>query len=64
VTWDEVVKGFRLGDFTMRNVPQRVNELGDLYRPLLIAKGRVELEKFLKGAHKPPLGRRAVRERK
>lgn len=43
VTWDEVVKGFRMADFTMRNVPERVRELGDLYRPLLLKKGRVKL---------------------
>jgi bifunctional non-homologous end joining protein LigD len=54
VTWDEVVNGFRIRDFTMRNVPQRVNELGDLYKPLLVANGRVKLENFLKGAHRPP----------
>jgi bifunctional non-homologous end joining protein LigD len=48
VTWDEVAHGFRISNFTMRNVPQRVNDLGDLYKPLLAAKGRVNLEKFLK----------------
>jgi bifunctional non-homologous end joining protein LigD len=48
VTWDEVVAGFRMSDFHLRNVPDRVQEKGDLFRPLLQAKGRVRLEKFLK----------------
>ncbi len=48
VTWDEVVAGFRLDDFHMRNMPRRVSEVGDLYKPMLAAKGRVKLEKFLK----------------
>jgi bifunctional non-homologous end joining protein LigD len=48
VTWEEIAAGFRLGDFTMRNVPERLNKLGDLYKPLLAARGRLKLEKFLK----------------
>jgi bifunctional non-homologous end joining protein LigD len=48
VTWDEVTAGFRMSDFTMRNVPARVRERGDLYAPLLAEKGRVRLEAFLK----------------
>jgi bifunctional non-homologous end joining protein LigD len=48
VTWDEVVAGFRMEDFTLRNIPDRLNRLGDLYKPLLAARDRVKLEKFLK----------------
>ena len=48
VTWDEVVAGFRVKDFHLRNVPQRIREKGDLYKPLLQKGGRVKLEKFLK----------------
>lgn len=48
VTWDEVVAGFRMTDFHIRNVPERVRQLGDLYQPLLAQKGRVKLEAFLK----------------
>ena len=47
VTWDEVVAGFRMTDFHMRNVPARVREKGDLFKPLLMRRGRVKLEKFL-----------------
>jgi bifunctional non-homologous end joining protein LigD len=43
VTWDEVTAGFRMSDFHLRNVPERVKEKGDLYAPLLAADGRVEL---------------------
>ena len=47
VTWDEVEKGIELGDFTLRNVPDRVRELGDLYRPLLLNRGRFDLSKLI-----------------
>jgi bifunctional non-homologous end joining protein LigD len=43
VTWDEVTAGFRMSDFHIRNVPERVRQLGDLYKPLLLKKGRVKL---------------------
>jgi bifunctional non-homologous end joining protein LigD len=47
VTWDEVEAGVELGDFTLRNVPGRVRELGDLYRPLLLNRGRFDLSKVI-----------------
>jgi bifunctional non-homologous end joining protein LigD len=50
VTWDEVAAGFRMTDFHLRNVPERVREVGDLYKPLLVQRGRVKLEKFLSAA--------------
>ncbi len=40
VTWKEVERGIRIEDFTMRNVPARVETLGDLWKPLLGARGR------------------------
>ena len=46
VTWDEVAAGFRMTDFTMRNVPERVRELGDLYKPLLIESGRFNMDRL------------------
>jgi bifunctional non-homologous end joining protein LigD len=48
VTWDEVVKGFRITDFTLRNMPERVAKVEDLYRPLLLKTKRFKLEKVLK----------------
>lgn len=47
VTWKEVEKGFDVADFHMGNVPKRVARLGDLWKPLLAAKGRFRLEKVL-----------------
>jgi bifunctional non-homologous end joining protein LigD len=48
VTWREVERGVRIEDFTVRNVPARVQELGDLWKPLLSARGRFDLEKYLR----------------
>jgi bifunctional non-homologous end joining protein LigD len=47
VTWEEVERGIRIEDFTMKNVPARVRNLGDLWRPLLAERNRVQLERFL-----------------
>jgi bifunctional non-homologous end joining protein LigD len=47
VTWDEVERGLAIEDFTIANVPARVRRLGDLWKPLLVAKGRFKLEKML-----------------
>jgi bifunctional non-homologous end joining protein LigD len=44
VTWDELRNGVRLEDFTLRNVPARVRERGDLWAPLAPgAKERFDL---------------------
>lgn len=43
VTWEEVEAGCEPGDFTLRNVPQRVASLGDLWKPLLQSRGRFDL---------------------
>ncbi|PYR11873.1 MAG: hypothetical protein DMF99_06740, partial [Acidobacteria bacterium] len=47
ITWEEVERGVRLEDFTIRNVPARVKRLGDLWKPLLQARGRFDLRKFV-----------------
>ena len=47
VTWEEVEEGVRIEDFTMRNVPARVDGLGDLWKPLLQKRGRFNLGKFV-----------------
>ncbi|MDX1583537.1 MAG: non-homologous end-joining DNA ligase [Thermoanaerobaculia bacterium] len=46
VTWDEVEKGVEIDDFTIGNVPDRVEKIGDLWKPLLGRK-RFNLAKFL-----------------
>jgi bifunctional non-homologous end joining protein LigD len=47
VSWEEVERGFRIEDFRIDNVPQRVRERGDLFKPLLAKSGRLRLEEFL-----------------
>jgi bifunctional non-homologous end joining protein LigD len=47
VSWDEVKKGVRIGDFRLDNVPTRLERVGDLWKPLLQPRGRFKLEKFL-----------------
>src|SRR5947199_69332 len=46
VTWAEVERGFAIDDFRLDNVPARVKRRGDLWAPLLAAKGRVDLRRF------------------
>jgi bifunctional non-homologous end joining protein LigD len=44
VTWREVERGVETDDFRIDNVPARVRRLGDLWKPLLAARGRFRLE--------------------
>jgi bifunctional non-homologous end joining protein LigD len=47
VTWKEVEQGFTIADFRMENVPERVEQLGDLWKPLLAKRGRYNLDRLL-----------------
>ena len=47
VTWKEIDKGCSIEDFRIDNVRQRIARLGDLWKPLLQARGRVDLTKLL-----------------
>ena len=47
VTWTEVEHGFGPEEFTLRNVPGRIRRRGDLWKPLLSARGRFPLEEIL-----------------
>jgi bifunctional non-homologous end joining protein LigD len=47
VTWEEVEAGFKIEDFTMDSVPDRVRKQGDLWKPLLAPRGRFRLEDLL-----------------
>ena len=58
VTWKEVDKGIRIEDFRLDNVRERFDRVGDLWKPLLQAKGRVDLSRYLE-----PVAR-ATRSRK
>jgi len=47
ISWKEVAKGVRIADFTIRNVPERVRKVGDLWKPLLLKRGRFNLGAFV-----------------
>ena len=47
VTWAEVERGFQMEDFRLDNMPERVRQLGDLWKPVAVARGRVDLERLL-----------------
>ena len=47
VTWMELQKGVAIEDFTVRNVPARIAKVGDLWKPLLAARGRFNLSQFV-----------------
>jgi bifunctional non-homologous end joining protein LigD len=47
VTWQEIERGVAIEDFHIGNVPARVRKLGDLWKPLLAARGRFDLERVL-----------------
>ena len=47
LTWKEVESGVSLSDFRLENVPARLKKIGDLWKPLLSARGRFSLEKLL-----------------
>ena len=48
VTWEEIEKGVAIEDFRLDNVPARVAKRGDLWAPMLAAKGRFRLETLLR----------------
>jgi bifunctional non-homologous end joining protein LigD len=47
VTWKEIEDGFEIDDFRIDNVPARIAELGDLWKPLNQASGRFDLRKLI-----------------
>ncbi|CAN5904628.1 non-homologous end-joining DNA ligase [soil metagenome] len=47
LSWEEVERGVALDDFRIDNVPARLERMGDLWKPLLAARGRFPLEKVL-----------------
>jgi hypothetical protein len=47
VGWEEVERAIRMEDFRIDNVPKRIHQYGDLWKPLLLARGRLRLERFL-----------------
>jgi bifunctional non-homologous end joining protein LigD len=47
LAWKEIERGVAIEDFHIGNVPARVRKLGDLWKPLLAARGRFRLEQVL-----------------
>ncbi len=47
VTWKEVEEGIRIEDFRIDNVRDRIRRLGDLWKPLLQARGRFRMDALL-----------------
>ncbi|HTM26891.1 MAG TPA: non-homologous end-joining DNA ligase [Vicinamibacterales bacterium] len=47
IAWKEVDKGVRIEDFRIDNVRARLARTGDLFKPLLLKSGRVNLRRFL-----------------
>jgi bifunctional non-homologous end joining protein LigD len=48
VTWDEIARGVEIDDFRVDNVPARLAKVGDLWAPLVAARGRFRLDKLLR----------------
>jgi hypothetical protein len=42
-----MAQGIEIEEFRLDNIPARLQEVGDLFRPLLLKRKRVKLEKFL-----------------
>src|SRR5215212_3934526 len=58
VTWKEIDAGCRIEDFRLDNVRKRIAKVGDLWKPLLQAKGRVDLARYLGAGPARPRARR------
>jgi bifunctional non-homologous end joining protein LigD len=54
LTWEEVAAGAEIHDFRLDNVRERFAKVGDLWKPLLAARGRTNLDQFLTGPAAPP----------
>ncbi len=59
VTWEELEAGVTIEDFRLDNVRARIKEVGDLWKPLLQARGRVDLQRYLDKSTRRPSTRPA-----
>jgi bifunctional non-homologous end joining protein LigD len=50
VTWDEIERGVELEAFDLETMPARLAAVGDLWRPMLAARGRVDLARIMSDA--------------
>ena len=62
ITWEEVAAGVQIDDFRLDNVRERLRKVGDLWKPLLAARRRADLGRFMKaaGGTTPRAARRRV----
>jgi bifunctional non-homologous end joining protein LigD len=49
LTWDELEGGAEIEDFRVDNARQRLDEIGDLWKPILSKRGRTNLARFFGG---------------
>ena len=47
LTWQEVAAGATIEDYRIDNVRQRIEQYGDLWKPLLASRGRTDLSAFM-----------------
>jgi len=47
VKWQELERGIKIEQFRIGNVPARLRKVGDLWKPLLVKRGRFRLEAYL-----------------
>jgi bifunctional non-homologous end joining protein LigD len=47
VTWQEIESRIEIEDFRIDNVPERLQEVGDLWQPLLESQGRFDLREVM-----------------
>ncbi|MCU1263853.1 MAG: hypothetical protein JWM21_171 [Acidobacteria bacterium] len=47
VRWEEIEAGIKIEDFRLDNVPARLRKLGDLWKPIIAARGRFHLGRYL-----------------
>jgi bifunctional non-homologous end joining protein LigD len=47
VLWEEIERGFRIEDFRLDNMVQRIAEVGDLWKPMAAERGRLDLGRAL-----------------
>jgi bifunctional non-homologous end joining protein LigD len=47
VTWEEIESGIEIEDFRLESVRDRLEEVGDLWKPLLLKRGRFDLSQYV-----------------
>jgi bifunctional non-homologous end joining protein LigD len=48
LAWEELEAGARIEDFDIRNMPARIDRVGDLWKPMLAPRGRFDLATLLR----------------